>query len=76
MAMKTITLATLRVVRYSPVAWSTPRAKATMTVPLSWPIPPTTTTRKASMIRLVPMVGPIGPSRVRATPAMRPGRSR
>jgi hypothetical protein len=69
MATRTSTFATLTVVEYSSTDCSTPSTKATITLPLSWPIPPTTITRKASMITLVPIVGPIGPTRVSATPA-------
>ena len=72
-ATSTVTRATLTVVEYSITAWSTPSAKAAITAPRSWPMPPTTITRKASMMMLVPMVGPMGPTSVRATPA-RPAR--
>ena len=48
-----ISLATLTVVAYSTMDCRTPSANATITVPLSWPMPPTTTTRNALTMMFV-----------------------
>ena len=49
MITNTITLASDAVVLYSMNEFRKPSANAAMTVPLIWPRPPTTTTRKASI---------------------------
>lgn len=49
MITNTITLASDAVVLYSMKEFINPSANAAITVPLIWPRPPTTTTRKASI---------------------------
>src|SRR5699024_3144687 len=61
MATKTSTLATDAVVEYSKNECRTPSANAAITAPRSWPRPPTTTTRNASMRYDWPIVGLVEP---------------
>ena len=48
MTTNSSTLATIAVVMYSKPEDQEPSANAAITAPLIWPMPPTTTTRKAS----------------------------